>query len=149
MPQIPRWLTGAGGTITVTLVRQTVAADGTLADDAAGSQVLTGDVDSVDVMSDPGMERIDAMTSGEQNNVGIDDGFGYTLVEILKDDGVNLLAAAVMAGTHFKIVFVRGEQTWTGWGRRGRYDEGVRRGKSVATLNIVPVAVGAANPTYA
>ncbi len=144
MAAITPWLTTGNGPFAVTLTPQTVAADGTLSD---GTLVtLTGTVDDIEFNNDPTNENIKPMSTLRANYVNTSDDPSWTLVEILKSNGVNLLPAANYASDVFKLVVTRGAQVATYYGRRGPYGERIQNGKSTARLTLQPVDIGSANP---
>lgn len=138
MVAIPVWLIGQHIT-TLNIIPQAVAADGTLSDGATSS--LVGCIDEISPSLDVEEEEISPMTATTGNMVTTLNMPRLILVEVLRKNGVNILAAAAAGSDYFKIVFVRGSQTWTGYFKRGAYQEGIRRGKSSGTLNLQPCGI--------
>lgn len=147
MTAIPVWLTSGSGPFSVTLTPQTRASDGTLSD---GTLVtLTGTLDDIEFENNPKNENIKPMSTRRANYVPVEDDPSWTLVELLKSNGTNLLATANYTADYFKLVVTRGGQAYTHYGVRGPYSESIKNGKSVARLVLQPVDIGSANPAYA
>lgn len=147
MAAIPVWLTAGNGPFSVALTPQTIASDGTLSD--GSSATLTGVLDDIEFSNNPVLENIRPMSSRRANHVSIEENPTLTLVEIMKATGTNILAAQNFASDVFKVVFTRGAQAYTYYGRRGAYNERVVNGKSTARLTLEAVDIAAANPGYA
>ena len=147
MPTMRDWFVGRKGPFSVVLTPQTVTA-GVLAD-TTPVQTITGDIDEVTLENNPDLERIEPLNTTRGNSVLLADDWTMTAVEILKSSGTNMLAAACSAADYFKLVVVRGQQQFTFYCVRGRYSEGIRRGKSVATADFREIDPSATNPTYA
>lgn len=145
MPSVPTWLTGRHVT-TCSITPQTVAANGTLT--AGTSSSLVGTLDEITLDSTPELEEISPMDTLFQNNVILKNATRITLTQILKSNGTNLLTAAANAADVFAVVITRGGQTWTFYGTRGAYSEGLRRGRSTCSLTLEMIDITTANPTY-
>jgi len=147
MTALPPWLTTGNGPFACTLTPQTVASDGTLSD---GTLVtLTGTLDDIEFNNNPERENIKPMSTKRPNYVPISDDPSWTLVEILKSNGVNLLRNANYNSDYFKLVVTSGAQAATFYGLRGPYTEQIRNGKSTARLRLLPVDIGGPNPAIA
>lgn len=145
MTAIPVWLTGRHVTACA-LIPQTVAANGTLS--AGASSSLVGSLDGIEIDSTPEEEEISPMTTTRRNPVNIKEGTRFTVTEILKSNGTNLLAAAATAADYFQITLTRGGQSWSAYVKRGAYTESLQRGKSTASLTLETVDISGTNPTY-
>jgi hypothetical protein len=145
MTAIPVWLKGSNVTACA-IVPQTVASDGTLS--AGASSNLVGSIDSISVQSTAELEEISPMTTTRRNMVPIKTGTTITLVEILKSNGTNLLAAVAYAATYVQVSLTRGGQAFSFYGVVADYNEDLQRGKSVGTMVIDMVDISSTNPTY-
>jgi len=141
---IPIWLTGINGGVVVSLTPQTVNASTGVLADTTPVQTVTADLEECDVSAELSNEEISAMTSGRQNEVGLQDRWTIRMVEIMKKASpVSKLLTAYGGADYHKAIFTRGGQTWTGYVLRKSVSEGVRKGKSTVTLETATVDAGA------
>lgn len=143
---LPVWFTAGNGPFSVTITPQTEAADGTLT--PGTTKTLTGSIDDVEFDSNPTLENIKPISTRRANYVNIEEDNSFTLVEILKGNGENILAALASTADVFVIAVTRGAQAFSFTGRRGQYNEGLKNGKSVGRLQVRQVDTGVANPSY-
>lgn len=147
MPAVPTWFTASGGyPFTVSITRVTRGADGTLSSQASNS--LLGQLDSVTLSSENTQENISAMDSRRGNNVILESATTFTLEEILKGNGTNILANVAYSFDYALISVTRGGQSYSFYGVIGSYSESLRKGKSMGTLTVTMVDPASGNPTY-
>lgn len=145
MAQVPAWLLGRHVTA-VAVIPQTAASDGTLS--AGVSQSLVGQLDEISIDYHANTEEINAMDKVFENNMLVTKGTSVTLHEILKSNGTNLLAALWNTATYAQFTCTRGGQAWSFYGIITSYSEGMRRGKSTASMTLAMVDPNTSNPTY-
>lgn len=145
---IPAWLTSGNGPFAVTLTPGTRTP--TTGAFSPGTLVtMTGELDDIAFDGDVVTENIRPMNRRKANHVIIEDDSNITLFELLKYEGVNILAAQVYGSDYFKIIITRGAQGWTFYGVRGFPRETIRNGKSVTAVTFSQIDVGDPNPAYA
>ncbi len=150
MAAIPLWLRGRdiadGGVFTITL--QTVnPLTGALT--PSGSAVsLIGNWDDIAIDSTPEVEEISSADASRQNDVILKERTEFTITEILKKAGVNILAAANATGDYFYIALARGQQAWGFYGLRGAYSESIGKGKSTGRGTFTMIDPATQNPIY-
>lgn len=145
MAAIPSWLLGRHvTTITVT----GVLADnfGNLTLSTTGS--LTGQLASVKIRSTPTKENISSVDSAIAHNVITEENSSLELEEILRLQGSQQVLPFMAANfTYLKVVFSRAGNTYTYWGSRGEFEDGIEsKGKNTCRLNLdqIDIGIGAA-----
>lgn len=145
MAGIPSWLLGRHvTTITVT----GVLADnfGNLTLSTVGS--LTGQLASVKIRSTPTKENISSVDSAIAHNVITEENSSLELEEILRLQGAQQVLPFMAANfTYLKVVFSRAGNTYTYWGSRGEFEDGIEsKGKNTCRLNLdqIDIGIGAA-----
>lgn len=139
MSTIPQWIIGRNAVATIAPV--TVATDGTVT--VGTVTTLTAILDEVSTGLENQTEQIVPYDVTINQNVKIGSGQTITLIEILNPAAV--LAEAGMAGDYAQVTIARGGKTWTFVGLIMRYEEPIRRGKSVGTLTLSESGIA---PTY-
>lgn len=145
MAAIPSWLLGRHvTTITVT----GVLADnfGNLTLSTTGS--LTGQLASVKIRSTPTKENISSVDSAIAHNVITEENSSLELEEILRLQGAQQVLPFMAASfSYMKVVFSRAGNTYTYWGSRGEFEDGIEsKGKNTCRLNLdqIDIGIGAA-----
>lgn len=145
MTGIPVWILGRHLT-TASLTQQLIASDGTFTPGSSWS--LLGQLDEIDVETTNELENITPMDVRQNNYVPVSTESTFTLTEILKSNGVNILANAAVAGDYWYVVLTRGGQSWGFYGVVESYNEGLRRRKTTGRLVLKMLNPGIANPAY-
>ena len=145
MAAIPSWLLGRHvTTITVT----GVLADnfGNLTLSTTGS--LTGQLASVKIRSTPTKENISSVDSAIAHNVITEENSSLELEEILRLQGTQQVLPFMAANfTYMRVVFSRAGNTYTYWGSRGEFEDGIEsKGKNTCRLSLdqIDIGIGAA-----
>lgn len=140
---LPNWLKGKHLTA-VTANGCSVDAAGVITDGTDRS--LAGYIDAVMFDSSPSLEMIQSVDRTVAHYENIYEDFTMTLVEILriKQGSATPFLPTIAAGFNIiKFVFTRGGQTYTMYGQRGDYKDGVQGfGKNSCSLTIRPVDIG-------
>ena len=144
---IPLWFVPHGvGPFSVTLTPLTLQSEGGF---SGGEEMsLTGVVDEIDIRSRNTVENISPMHQRQAHYVVVESETELRLVEILRRKGTNFLPSVGHLHDYARVVLTRGDQTWSFVGVVSRYEESIRKGKSVAVLVLLQVSVGETNPTY-
>lgn len=152
MTAIPIWLLGKHVTA-VTVTPQTVSTAGVLTP-STPVETLVGFWDEIDITSENTLENIQSADQRRDNNVITGTGTTVRVVEILKTNDssatpTNLLATLFYGSAdYYQVTLTRGGRSFSFYGVARSYNEGYRRGKSVATGEFAMVDPGASNPTY-
>lgn len=152
--KVPKWLLGRHLT-TINVYPTTIASDGTVTVGTVAS--LSGRIDMVRVSSNPALEQIMSVDDTSDNRELLYDSFTLELTEILTNlSGAPPVLPAMNATSDvMKVVFTRGNQTYTFYGIRGAFSDGVGAlGKNSCTLTLEPKNVnvgggGVASLVYA
>lgn len=149
MPQTGKHL------ISVVLTGQSVSTAGVLSDSTSVATV-SAVIDGLDESYAPEREEINALNTTRRNEVVLSDGNSYTLRVFKVNNGSDPqpMRTLIQSFDYFKLVWVEGTggsaKTATAYGVRGAYSDGFNgRGKQIASLELGPVDVGAAQVTYA
>ncbi len=150
MANIPLWLRGRdiaeGGVFSITL-QAVNALTGVLT--PSGSAVsMIGNWDDIGIDSTPEVEEISSADATRQNDVILKERTEFTITEILKRKGTNILAAANVSGDYFYVALARGGQAWGFYGLRGAYNESIGKGKSTGRWTLTMVDPATLNPVY-
>ncbi len=144
MVAIPLWLKGAN--VGCVMTPQNVDTAGTLTDTTPVA-TLTGTLERVSWRSLPKKQEISHMGAAREHDVILKERTEFTLSEILKPTA-NLIEAAFASAAVFKLVMTRGTtRSFTFYGVRGDYEEGLEEGKSLGVGTLTMVDPGQANPT--
>lgn len=144
MAQIPAWLVRE---FSATITPLAAASDGTLTPGSTAS--LVGQLDSMEVTGNKETENISPMDSYPKNYVPVEIETTFVVTEILKRNGINILAAAYYGPDDYaEFVCARGGQTYDFIGLMNNYTEPLKKGKNTGQLTIQMVAIASGNPTY-
>jgi len=146
MAAIPSWLLGRHvTTITVTGATSDIYGTLTLAN-TFGS--LTGQLASVKIRSTPTKENISSVDSAIAHNVITEENSSLELEEILRLQGTQQVLPFMAANfTYMRVVFSRAGNTYTYWGSRGEFEDGIEsKGKNTCRLSLdqIDIGIGAA-----
>lgn len=142
---IPPWLVTGNGPFGCTITPHTAAAGGALSP-VGSALTLENDLDDVEVTFTDDLENIKPMSKIGANNVGTNEDFEVTLIEIYKDDGSNILPP-VAVYKYFHVVLTLGDETpWEFWGRRNGFRISPKNGKSTFQLGLKRIETGTTNP---
>ena len=146
---MPLWLLGKHLTaVTITPLTED-ATTGAVSEGTA--QTLTGQIDFVLLAMDPVTDTIMPVNATRVHTEILMNSDGLVLGEILtRKNGSTepILPALVYAYDLMKVIFTRGGKTWTYYGRRGPYSDGVSSpGKNIVELTLLPInPSGTPNP---
>lgn len=155
---IPLWLLGQHVT-TLTVTAQSVDSAGLFSDLVGYSFALVAFVDEITYSGRRTTESIVPLTSTRDNEVVIEQDDTITLGEIMRTDDSTILGSQFTMLTalfmksgkqNVKVLFTRGGNSITYYGVMQNYREVIRKGKSVAMMNlqIVDFPDATANPAY-
>ena len=156
MADRPTWLIGRNMS-TVTITGVTAGTDGTLTDaTGTGVQDIVTKFEEITFNSEPITEEISAASSDKAHTVILQEANSATVRCILQTarrtgestnnqpDALSHLAATYSI---LKLTFARSGRTYTLYGCRGAYSETIAKGRSTATLTLLPLDPGQTNPT--
>lgn len=141
---MPLWLLGKHLTaVTITPCTED-ATTGAVSEGSANT--LTGQIDFVRLAIDPVTDTIMPVNATRVHTEILLNSDGLVLGEILtRKNGVisePILPALAYAYDILKVVFTRGGKTWTYYGRRGPFSDGVSSpGKNICELTLLPIDV--------
>lgn len=145
MAAIPSWLLGRHVT-TITITGVLSDNFGNLTLSTTGS--LTGQLASVKIRSTPTKENISSVDSAIAHNVITEENSSLELEEILRLQGAQQVLPFMAASfSYMKVVFSRAGNTYTYWGSRGEFEDGIEsKGKNTCRLNLdqIDIGIGAA-----
>lgn len=149
MTNIPSWLLGKH-TISVTVTGFTADSTGILTASTSGS--LIGQIDSLEITSDPESDEISSADNPIKHHVVVAEDSSIRMTEILRLPVSQQVLPYMAANfTYMKVVYARGVggalHTFTYWGSRGQYKDGLPgKGKGTAelSLNQIDIGIGAA-----
>jgi len=143
---LPVWLVGRHVTACAIHCGVTVAANGNITD--GGATTIYGHLAEVQIESANELENISEMAQRRKNHVIIESGTTFTLTELLKSNGTNILASAAFASDVVKITLTRGAQDFTFYGMIESYTETMPKGSGRGVMRVAMIDNGAANPAY-
>ncbi len=133
MTSMPVWLKGRNCVASITpLIRDTA---GNLFV-ATGVFSLQGQLEEIDVDSEVQHDEFSPMDIRTAHSEIILDDFAFTLVEVLKTNDSDILAAFSSGYDYCFLQVCKGSKTWGAYLTRGNYNEGLRKGKNTGRLAV-------------
>ena len=144
---IPLWFVASQGPYTVSITPQTVnTSTGALSDGTVAT--LTTEVEDVNIEGVNDLREISPSTTVRMNHVIVKKGTRVSISEIIKKVGTNKLAAQFYAADYFKVIVVRGAQTFTLYGIAAGYQETIQNDKTLGVFSMEMIDTGETNPVY-
>lgn len=157
MAATPPWMRGRDVSV-LTITGATEASNGDITDGSTTAiQPLVAIWDEYDFDSDPNQEEISSAGTQRMNHVILQENnsvrISVPMERVVRsgagaNDKVNPLDFLVRSFDLLKVVLTHSGRTVTYYGRRGRYSERIRKGKSTHELSLTMADIGSANPAY-